>query len=99
MSQVVESVCPLSNSPAKVERHIAAHSAHFICLTCGEIIIKQRAEAHILKSSDAVRNTFAQAAKQTPEDKVIFIYCSPVSDPGPPTCGWEYLSRDEALGR
>ena len=99
MSQVVEFKCPLCNCPAKVERHIAAHSAHFICPTCGEIIIKQRAEAHLQKSSDAVKEGFAQAAKHTPEDGVIFIYCTPVSDPGPPACGWEYLSRDEALKR
>ena len=99
MIQLVESVCPLCNALAKVERHIAAHSAHFICLTCGEIIIKQRAEAHLQKSSDVVREGFARVAKHTPEDKVLFIYCTPVSDPGPPTCSWEYLSRDEALKR
>ena len=99
MSQLVESPCPLCNAPAKVERHALARSAHFICTTCGEIIIKQRAEAHLQNSTDAVRDGFAQAAKHTPEDKVIFICCTKVSDPGPPTCRWEYLSRDEALKR
>ena len=99
MTQVVEYPCPLCNALAKVERHIAAHSAHFICPTCGEIIIKQRAEAHLKKSPDALRDGFAALAKQTPQDLVIFIYCSPVSDPGPPTCASEYLTRDQALKR
>ena len=73
MSEVQESACPLCKSVAKVERHPMKKSNHYICLSCGELVIKQKAESWLLKSSEQVRQVFADKAKNCPKGSVLFI--------------------------
>ncbi len=98
VSEVQDSSCPLCRSAAQVQHHVLKHSSHYVCRSCGELVVKQRAERWISDASAQVRQSLMEAARMAPADKVFFISYSPVGDPAPTGRG-ECLTPAEALDR
>lgn len=99
MNEVQDSVCPLCNSTAKVQHHPLKHSNHFVCQSCGDLVIKQRAVSWLLNAPSQAKFDFAKIAKQCTEGKVLFISLSTVAAQDAPKVTAECLPLAEALSR
>ena len=95
MSHVVESVCPLCQSAAKCEEHIMRRLKHFVCPVCKEVVIKNKAERHIVDSTQQTRETFSNYCTKAPDGKVTLLSF----DQKRPGVDAQYLSLQEALAR
>lgn len=78
MSSAASKPCPLCHIESTVEYHLAKHSNHYICISCGELVIKQRADSRLKTISREVKNGWTEYAKTCPPGTVLFISKSPV---------------------
>lgn len=88
MSEVQESTCPLCSSAAKVEDHVMKKSRHYICSSCGELVVKYFAEDWLRKEAPHEnKKGFSEAAKQCVNGDVYFISLSRQPDGSQRTSG------------
>ena len=98
MSEVQDSVCPLCKSAAKVQHHLTKHSSHYVCPSCGELVIKRDAESWLNKAVAESRLRFSETSKKCSEGNVFFISRSSVTDTNATVTG-ECLLLADALRR
>ncbi len=74
MSEVHGGTCPLCNMAANVQDHVMRRSRHYICQSCGELVVKCFAEDWLrAKAPDRARQDFAAEAKGCSSGNVYFI--------------------------
>ena len=97
MSNVQSGECPLCGSAAQVENHTMKRSKHYVCSSCGELVIKQFAESWLqTNASPEAKHDFAERAKKCPEGSVYFMSQSQGTD-GSKTLSGKCLPLAEAL--
>ena len=100
MSQIIESTCPLCQSVAKCEEHLARRLKRFICPVCNVFVIKNKAEQHIVGSSAAqTKERFSAYSAKAPSGMVTLLHFEPNGAGTAPNVVAEYLTLQEALAR
>ena len=98
MSQILESICPLCQSPAKYEQLYARHLKHFLCPICKEIIIKFKAERWLKDASEQARLYHSAASAKVESGFVYFISRSPDEDlPENPSVRGRSMKYEDAI--
>ena len=98
MSEVQDGTCPLCKTAAKVQDHVVRRSRHYICQSCGELVVKYFAEDWLrAKAPDRARQDFSAEAKGCSSGNVYFISQSRGADGTQHTVG-KCLPLAEALG-
>ncbi len=95
MSEVQDCACPLCKSVAKAKHHTMVRSRHYLCPSCGDLVIKEYAEKWLNETTPQGKEAYISAAKQCPAGNVLFISRS--TKEGRTT--YESLSLNEALRR
>ena len=98
MNQIVDSTCPLCLSAAKCEEHVMRRLRHYVCPTCKEVIIKNKAEKWLNEASEQARLCHSQAASKVAPGLVYFIVRSPnPALPDQPSIQGQSMKYEDAM--
>ena len=92
--------CPLCYSASKIHSYPIKHSSHYICPSCGELVVKSHAETWLRdKATDQIRKRYTETAMKCTEGNVSFISISSVEGTNTYSASLKYLPLKEALGQ